>query len=45
MDSLNTHEAPMQLALWITALPYVQNGWTFSAFLILISVWLYRCRR
>jgi hypothetical protein len=29
-----------QLSLWITALPYVQNGWTFSAFVVLIAVWL-----
>jgi len=31
----------MQFTLWLTALPAVQNGWTFSAFLILFVVWLW----
>ncbi len=35
----------MQLALWITALPAVQNGWTFSAFIVLLVVWLALRRR
>ena len=36
---------PMQLATWFTALPAVQNGWTFSVFLILLAVWLCLRRR
>jgi hypothetical protein len=35
----------MQLAPWFTALPAVQNGWTFAAFLILLAVWLWLSRR
>jgi uncharacterized protein (TIGR03382 family) len=35
----------MQLAPWFTALPTVQNGWTFAAFVILLAVWLVLRRR
>ena len=35
----------MQLAPWLNALAAVQNGWTFSAFVILLVVWLAIHRR
>ncbi len=30
----------MRIDLWIAALATVQNGWTFTAFMILLAVWL-----
>jgi hypothetical protein len=35
----------MQLAPWFTALSAVQNGWTFTAFMVLLAVWLSLRRR
>jgi len=35
----------MQLAPWFNALPAVQNGWTFAAFMILLAIWLAYGRR
>lgn len=35
----------MRITPWISALAAVQNGWTFTAFLILLAVWLVLRRR
>jgi hypothetical protein len=35
----------MQLAHWFYVLPAVQNGWTFAAFLVLLTVWVVHHRR
>jgi hypothetical protein len=46
IESLIHLEArPMKLSLWMTALPAVQNGWNYCAFVVLIAVWLYLRRR
>jgi hypothetical protein len=34
----------MQYTPWLTILPAITNSWSFTAFLVLIAVWLYHRR-